>query len=166
MAATLSDEELVSLSYYARQHCSRQWVYFLAAMFAEFERVDPAEAEQFLETLGARMARSFPLRQCESLDDLEADINAILEDIDWGWARVSEGDHFIEIVHGAYPVIPQDEERRSWLAPILEGLYSRMAGRAGRRRVADCPSRRPADSSWRPDVVPLWPARRAQLTRL
>ena len=132
MAERLSDEELVSLGYYARQHCSRQWVYFLAAMFAEFEeRVDPAEADQFLETLGARMARSFPLRRCESLDDLEADINAILEDIDWGWARVSEGNHFIEIVHGAYPVIPQDEERRSWLAPILEGLYTEWLGEQG-----------------------------------
>jgi hypothetical protein len=132
MAERLSDEELVSLGYYARQHCSRQWVFFLAAMFAEFEeRVDPAEADQFLETLGARMARSFPLRQCESLDDLEADINAILEDIDWGWARVSESEHFIEIVHGAYPVIPQDEERCSWLAPILEGLYTEWLGEQG-----------------------------------
>jgi hypothetical protein len=132
MAESLSDEELVSLNYYARQHCSRQWVYFLAAMFAEFEeRVDPAEADQFLETLGARMARSFPLRQCESLEDLEADINAILEDIDWGWARVIEGDHFIEIVHGAYPVIPQDPERRSWLAAIFEGLYTEWLGEQG-----------------------------------
>lgn len=107
-------------------------VYAEMAMFAEFEeRVAPAEADQFLETLGARMARSFPLRQCESLEDLENDINAVLEDIDWGWARVIESEHFIEIVHGAYPVIPQDEDRRSWLGPVLEGLYTEWLGEQG-----------------------------------
>ena len=61
MAAAL-DEELISLRYYAQQHTSRQCVHLMAAMFAEFqERVDPIEADQFLETLGSRMARSLRL---------------------------------------------------------------------------------------------------------
>jgi hypothetical protein len=125
----VAEEEQLSLTYYLRQHCSRQWVHFLAAMVAEFEnRVDAAEADQFLEVLGVRMARMMPLRQCESLEELEDDINAILEDIDWGWAQLSEGDHFIEIAHGAYPVVPQTEGRRSWIAPVLEGLYSEWLG--------------------------------------
>lgn len=131
MAAAL-DEELISLRYYAQQHCSRQWVHFMAAMFAEFqERVDPLEADQFLETLGARMARSLPLRRCESLEDLEDDINTVLEGIDWGWVRISESGRFIEITHGAYPIIPQDENRRSWLVPMLEGVYTEWLGAQG-----------------------------------
>ena len=82
MAAAL-DEELISLRYYAQQHSSRQWVHLIAAMFAEFqERVDPVEADQFLETLGARMARSLPLRRCDNLEELEDDINAVLQGID------------------------------------------------------------------------------------
>ena len=131
MAAAL-DEELISLRYYAEQHCSRQWVHFLAAMFAEFEeRVDPTEADQFLETLGARMARLLPLRRCDSLEELEDDINTVLEGIDWGWARLGENGRFIEIVHGAYPIIPQDEHRLSWMVPLLEGLYSEWLGDQG-----------------------------------
>ena len=64
MASPALDEELISLHYYARQQCSRQWVHFMAAMFAEFEeRVDPAEADQFLEALGLKMARLLPLRR-------------------------------------------------------------------------------------------------------
>ena len=124
MASPALDEELISLHYYARQQCSRQWVHFMAAMFAEFEeRVDPAEADQFLETLGFKMALLLPLRRCDTLEELEDDINSVLEGIDWGWMRIGEKDSFIEITHGAYPLVPQDESRRSWLVPILEGLY-------------------------------------------
>lgn len=133
MAAPAEEVERISLRYYAQQHCTRQWVHFLAAMFAEFEeRVDPAEADQFLETLGSRMARSLPLRRCDSLEELEEDINAVLEGIDWGWSRISEAGAYIEIMHGAYPVVPQDEQRRSWLVAALEGLYTGwMAAQGG-----------------------------------
>ena len=125
MVTEPTEQDRLSLQYYAQQHCSRQWVHFLAAMFAEFEeRVDPGEAEQFLETLGARMARLLPLRRCDSLDELQDDINAVLEGIDWGWVRISENGGYIEIVHGAYPVVAQDEGRRSWLTATLEGLYT------------------------------------------
>lgn len=131
MAAAM-DEELISLRYYAQQHSARQWVHFMAAMFAEFEqRVDPLEADQFLETLGGRMARSLPLRRCDSLEEIEEDINTVLEGIDWGWARIAETGRYIEIVHGAYPIIPQDEARRSWLVPLLEGIYTEWFGAQG-----------------------------------
>jgi len=132
MASPALDEELLTLHYYARQQCSRQWVHFMAAMFAEFEeRVSPAEADQFLEALGAKMAQLLPLRRCENLDELEEDINSVLEGIDWGWMRLREADAFIEITHGAYPLVPQDEARRSWMAPILQGLYSVWLGEQG-----------------------------------
>ena len=130
--ATAFDEELISLRYYARQQCSRQWVHFMAAMFTEFEeRVDPTEADQFLETIGSRMAQSLPLRRCESLEELQDDVSAVLEGMDWGWVRIAENGRFIEIVHGAYPLIPQDESRRSWLVPILEGVYTEWLGEQG-----------------------------------
>lgn len=132
MAGPALDEEALSLHYYARQQCSRQWVHFMAAMFAEFEeRVDPAEADQFLEALGRKMARLLPLRQCADLDELEEDINNVLESIDWGWMRLREANNFIEITHGAYPPVPQDGNRRPWLAPILEGLYGGWLGGQG-----------------------------------
>jgi cellulose synthase subunit D len=132
MAGSAVDEELLSLHYYARQQCSRQWVHFMAAMFSEFEdRVPQAEADQFLEALGAKMARLLPLRRCESLQELQEDINSILEGIDWGWMRLREADAFIEITHGAYPLVPQDENRRGWMVPILEGLYGGWLGEQG-----------------------------------
>jgi hypothetical protein len=132
MAGPALDEGSISLDYYARQQCSRQWVHFLAAMFAEFEeRVDPAEADQFLESLGLKMARLLTLRRCASLEELENDMNSVLEGIDWGWMRIRETGNFIEITHGAFPLVPQDERRRSWLVPILEGLYSGWLGEQG-----------------------------------
>jgi hypothetical protein len=132
MASPALDEELISLHYYARQQCSRQWVHFMAAMFAEFEeRVDRNEADQFLEAIGLKMARLLPLRRCDSLEELEDDINSVLEGIDWGWIRLRESGTFIEITHGAFPLVPQDENRRSWLVPILEGLYSGWLGEQG-----------------------------------
>jgi hypothetical protein len=130
--STALDEELISLRYYAQQQCSRQWVHLMAAMFAEFEeRVDPTEADQFLETLGARMAQSLPLRKCDSLEELEEDINSVLEGIDWGWVRIGESGRFVEITHGAYPLVPQGDSRRSWLVPVLEGVYSEWFGGQG-----------------------------------
>ena len=132
MASGASDDVAITLQYYARQQCSRQWVQFIAALFAEFEeRVAPAEADQFLEALGASMARLLPLRRCESLEELQDDINSVLEGIDWGWMRIGESGNYIEITHGAYPVVPQDETRRSWLVPILEGLYTGWLGEQG-----------------------------------
>ena len=74
------DEELISLRYYAQQHTSRQWVHLMAAMFAEFqERVDPVEADQFLETMGSRMARSLPLRHCDNLEELDLSGTAVTD---------------------------------------------------------------------------------------
>jgi hypothetical protein len=132
MASPALNEEQLSLSYYARQQCSRQWIHFIAAMFSAFEdRVDPAEADQFLEALGLKMAQLLPLRRCENLEELEADINAVLEGIDWGWMRLREAGQFIEITHGAFPLVPQDESRRSWLVPILQGLYGGWLGEQG-----------------------------------
>ena len=130
--ATSSDEDLLTIQYYAQQQCSRQWVHLMASMFAEFEdRVDPTEADRFLWTLGTRMAQSLPLRRCETLEELEDDINAVFSGIDWGWVRVAENGRFIEIIHGAYPQVPQDENRRSWLVPILEGLYTEWLSEQG-----------------------------------
>jgi hypothetical protein len=104
----------------------------MAAMFAEFEeRVDPAEADQFLEALGLKMARLLPLRRCASLEELEEDINNVLEGIDWGWMRLREAENCLEITHGAYPLVPQNESSRSWLVPILEGLYGGWLGEQG-----------------------------------
>ncbi|HZK89339.1 MAG TPA: cellulose biosynthesis protein BcsD [Stellaceae bacterium] len=135
MAGPALDEGLISLNYYARQQCSRQWVHFMAAMFAEFEeRVDAAEADQFLHAIGFKMGLLLPLRRCDSLEDLADDINNVLEGIDWGWVRLRESGSFIEITHGAYPLVPQEESRRSWLVPILEGLYSGWLGQQGGER--------------------------------
>jgi len=45
--------------------------------------------------------------------------------------RLREAEAFIEITHGAYPLIPQDEKRRSWMVPLLEGLYTGWLGEQG-----------------------------------
>jgi hypothetical protein len=120
-----ADDDLMSLRYYAQQQCSRQWTPLIASLFGELdEKVEQNEADQFLTALGARMAKMLPLPPCETLFELEGAINAVFAAIDWGWVRLSERRQFIEILHGAYPQVPQDEARRSWLVPVLEGVFT------------------------------------------
>ena len=105
------------------------------------------------------MARLLPLRRCESLEELEEDINSVLEGIDWGWMRLREADAFIEITHGAYPLVPQDENRRSWMVPILEGLYGGWLGEQGGDQSLLARLAWQARGQWRGADLPLRPSR-------
>ena len=123
-----------TLDYFVERHCAPQWRVFVGELVAEFHRqVDPDLAAGFFRQLGRRMARTLPLPKCETLEGLEAAINATLSEIDWGWVRLTMGERFLEVTHGAYPVVPiTDVPAGDWLAPVLEGLYGEwLAGLSG-----------------------------------
>ena len=160
MAGPALDEELISLHYYARQQCSRQWVHFMAAMFAEFEeRVDPAEADQFLEAIGLKMARLLPLRKCASLEELEDDINSVLEGIDWGWMRIREHEGFYRDHPRRLPAGATGREPPQLAGADPRRAVRRLAGRAGRRRVLHRASRGSVERERDLADVPLRPPR-------
>ena len=146
-----ADDDQISLHYYAQQQCARQWTPLIAAMFAEFEAmVDPRDADRFLAALGVRMAKYLPLQSCESLAELEDAINTTLGDIDWGWVRLSEARGHVEILHAAYPQVPQDKARRSWLVPILEAIFTVWLAQQGGAAAHTARLAAPVDASGAP----------------
>ncbi|SRR5690606_1956254 len=122
-----------SLEYYTQKNCAEQWRVFVSEMMSEFYvQVDRELAESFLTRVGTRVAQALPLRPCESLEDVAADLNSILTVIEWGWVRIEETGQHIRIVHGAYPVVPMyDNAPEHWLVPVLEGAYTEWLNSMG-----------------------------------
>lgn len=122
-----ADAQARDLDYLNRRRVSPQWSPFLAALAGELTAVaDHTAARRFLRATGERMARRFALPTVETLDELEAQLNAVLGGMDWGWTRLSAADDHILITHGACPNALDDDDRRAWpplMAEILAGAY-------------------------------------------
>ena len=115
-----------SLNYYAQRNCSVQWRAFLSEMIGEFyDQVDAEFAANFLHRVGTRMAQAVPVPPAGSLEEVEAALNRILDQMDWGWAEIRDAGNHIRIVHGAYPIVPMYQNApEGWLVPVLEGAYT------------------------------------------
>ena len=115
-----------NLNYYAQRNCSEQWRVFLSELVSEFyDQVDGDLAESFFRRVGARLAQALPLPPCNSLEEVAAGLNRILDQIDWGWVEVEEAGNHIRIAHGAYPIVPMYQNApEAWLLPVLEGAYT------------------------------------------
>ncbi len=115
-----------SLNYYAQRSCAEQWRVFLSEMISEFyNQVDSEFAESFFYRVGTRMAQALPVPPANSLEEVEASLNRILGQLNWGWVEVAETGSHVRIVHGAYPVVPMYQNApETWLIPVLEGAYS------------------------------------------
>lgn len=114
--------------YLSRQRVSRQWSAYLAAFAAEcMAAPDNGAVLAFVRSVGARLARQHPVGKVDTLEALEAQINAVLADMDWGWTRLSaSGDHVV-ITHGACPNVLKDDDQQAWpplMAEVLAGAYA------------------------------------------
>jgi hypothetical protein len=115
-----------SLNYYAQRNCSEQWRVFLSEMISEFyDQVDSGMAESFFHRVGTRLAQALPLPPCGSLDEVATGLNRLFDQLEWGWVEVREAGSHIQIVHGAYPVVPMYQNApEAWILPVLEGAYT------------------------------------------
>lgn len=119
-----------SLQIYAHQQGWGKWRVFLSALVAEFDEIDPAEAQSFLQGMGTRIARSMPLPACNSVVELEHAMNAAWASMGWGAAELREGERYLRISHGGYPTAGHGNDG-AWLVPVLEGAYTEWLNAVG-----------------------------------
>ncbi len=123
-----------SLRYYQNGHCSVQWRGFLGALFtglAKGSGVDTLLVS--FRSLGRDMARQMPVTEQDTLEGLEAAINAYWAAMDWGWCRLLAVDGVINIVHGAWPRVPceQPDLAGKAIAAVVSGAYQRWLEEQG-----------------------------------
>lgn len=115
-----------NLDYFARQHCSIQWSAFLAAFASELGAQIPAnELRVLMARLGNFMAQNLGTPSGNTIAELEASINSIWFDINWGWVRLVEKNDGLFIEHHAAPLQSAfGEDALAWSPAILEGVYA------------------------------------------
>lgn len=116
-----------NLRYFSRQQCSVQWQAFLSAFSAELGQQVPANELRVLMTrLGHFMAQSLPAPSGNTVAELEASINAIWFDMNWGWISLVEKKDELHIEHHAAPLQAAfGADALAWSPAILEGIYAR-----------------------------------------
>jgi hypothetical protein len=129
MLDTVTDApaEPLTAAYLARRGVSAQWRAFLRAMVETLDQHLDAEGRAALmRVIGRRMADAMPLAHCDTLAELESQINEALAAVEWGYCAISldTGSKRLVVTHSAAPAIAagQDLEGR-WIAGVLEGLY-------------------------------------------
>lgn len=117
---------LNNINYYEQQQCSKQWRAFLNAFSVEFAaQGDVHDLRAFMYKLGLTMAASFKVEGGDTLLTLEASINKVWADLDWGWVHLSDESDCLLIEHNASPLkVAFGEQALDWSPALLEGIYT------------------------------------------
>ncbi|MFZ6814257.1 cellulose biosynthesis protein BcsD [Undibacterium sp. Rencai35W] len=115
-----------NINYYEEQQCSTQWRAFLGAFSTEFSaQGDVQDLRAFMFKLGLRMAASFKLEGGATMRTLEASMNKIWCDLNWGWVQLNEEADSLIIEHNASPIkLAFGEQALEWSPALLEGVYT------------------------------------------
>lgn len=115
-----------NLGYFVKQRCSVQWQVFLNAFAIEFgQQIPVAELRVLMARLGTSMAQGITAPTGDTIAQLEASINSIWFDMDWGWVSLLEKDDGLYIEHHVAPLLDAfGEESLAWSPAILEGIYA------------------------------------------
>ena len=109
-----------------------QWRLFLRALVDEVDAMaSPAERDEMLRGIGARMARLLPISAVGTLAMLQLEINEVLGSIGWGQAsfELDRAEHLLAIDHVGLPRIGSaGDPPGTWLSALLEGLYESWFG--------------------------------------
>lgn len=130
-----------NMTYYQSRQCSPQWRLFLGTLLAELASGSGTDRTLvFFRTLGRKMAKALPLAEQETLEALEAAINAHWEEMDWGWCQfsVTSSGGGIHIVHGAWPPVHCEQRglAADAMAALISGAYEYwLKGQGGGVRV-------------------------------
>lgn len=108
------------------------WRAFLRSLALELDGQAGVErAAAVLRGTGLQMSRLLGLPAVDSLEALEQEMNAVLDELGWGSVRlgVSEADRCLLLTHLDLPPIGSaGSPPGTWLAPVLEGLYEGWMG--------------------------------------
>ncbi|UAL09291.1 cellulose biosynthesis protein BcsD [Caulobacter segnis] len=120
--------DTAELRYLAARQFSPQWRTVLVAMADElFENFSAEEAWGFYRQIGLRVSGEVALPSVKTLEELEASLNKVLAELDWGFVALSLDDSAISIRHRAYPGLHMEDQSGHWrraFAAILEGVYT------------------------------------------
>lgn len=118
----------MTAAYLARRGVSAQWRAFLRALVETLDaHLDEAGRASLMHIIGRRMAESLPLRHCDTLSGLEAQVNEVLASAEWGFCRlaVDTGARRLVITHLAAPSVGTGADAEgAWIGAVLEGLWS------------------------------------------
>ena len=140
-----------TLSYLARRGVSGQWRTFLRALVETLDsHLDATSRDSLLRAVGARIAALSPLPGCSSLAELEARMNDVLAQTDWGYVEIAldPNERVLMLSHAAPPTIATAADPTGgWIAAVVEGLLGAwLAAQPGAepsispRRVSSTPA--------------------------
>ena len=112
--------------YYEAQQCSIQWRAFLAAFSTEFaSKASAKDLRLFMHAMGRSMARDLSVTDGSSLQNLEASMNDIWLQLDWGWVELFEETDCLLVAHHVSPLkMAFGAAALEWSPALLEGIYA------------------------------------------
>jgi hypothetical protein len=103
------------------------WRSFLRALAMQLDTVaGTAARDTLLRSVGRQMATLRPVPPVLSMDALEAEMNAVLDELGWGRCTLllHESERRVVITHVGLPTVGSaGEPPRTWLVAAVEGLY-------------------------------------------
>ncbi|MFZ6744048.1 cellulose biosynthesis protein BcsD [Undibacterium sp. JH2W] len=115
-----------TIRYYEEHQCSIQWRSFLGAFSTEFaSKGDVKDLRAFMHQLGRTMAAGFNVTDGSSLQALEACMNRVWSDMNWGWVELVEEADSLVVAHHAAPLkVAFGDKALDWTPALLEGIYA------------------------------------------
>ncbi len=123
----MTSADPTTLAYLARRGVPPQWRSFMRSLVETLDtHLDAASRDSLLRAVGARLAALSPLPVCSSLAELEARMNDMLAQIDWGYIEIAfdPNERALVLTHAAPPTIATaSDPSGGWIAAVLEGLF-------------------------------------------
>jgi len=125
---TQNDQHSPLMSYFQQQQTPAGWFDLLTIMIDNMVRnVGQTDSQPFLRQMGEALAERFPLPDSETVGELEANINALLRQFNWGFIDLEASESGLLLRQQGLP-LGRDDDRQGWchaFCAILEGLYAR-----------------------------------------
>jgi hypothetical protein len=84
-----------------------------------------------MQRVGRRFAAAHPLPPCATTPELGAALNAIWNDVDWGFVEVGDEPDYLRIVHCCPPLLAFGANALPWSPAFLEGAYQEWLSALG-----------------------------------
>src|SRR5690606_23625657 len=90
------------------------------------EHGNEVELRALTSRMGARFAERFELGACHTVQDMQAAMNQVWREVDWGWVTLEETPSHLEILHQCSPLTAAfGGSSPGWFSGFLEGVYQR-----------------------------------------
>ncbi|WP_170975337.1 cellulose biosynthesis protein BcsD [Martelella alba] len=121
--------------YYRRRQYRSGWQDMLDIIFSGIaDNAGDEDRRQFLNLMGANLARRFAQPPVATVGEFEDKLNALWADFDWGFVRLHPTEDSLTLTHHAFPAAAAGARETEWitgLAAILEGAYAEWLRQQG-----------------------------------